>query len=221
MRQNGTRQVFDYWNTLRRGRPAPHRSEIAPAALGRSLAHLFILDAESSPVRFRLAGTWLGTAFGREWTGEPFAALFDRDDRALAGRLVDAVAKEAAIAVIDLHAAAEGDRCADMELVLLPLEDGPARVLGVVYASGNPLWFGGYPLGAARMTGVRLLDPDRPLFNLGNRPTIVRHRTTGQRTAARQTLRVIEGAGDRLARPSAKRPFLRLVRSDRGAPDMP
>ena len=221
MRQNGTWRVFDYWNTLRGERAAPRRAEIAPAALGRTLAHLFILDADEAQVRFRLAGTWLGTVFGRELTGEPFAALFQRDDRALAGRLVEAVAQEAVVTVLDLHATADGERDADLELVLLPLDEEPARILGAVHARRSPFWFGAYPLGAAGMTSVRFLDPARPLFSLANRPAICVRRPGEPRDGARRALRVIKGsAGDRRpARAGTPRPALRLVEAERGTID--
>lgn len=221
MRQNGTRQVFNYWNTLRGERAAPRRSDIAPAALGGTLAHLFILEADGAAVRFRLAGTWLGTVFGRELTGTRFAALFGGDDLALADRLVDTVAREAAVNVLDLHATAEGERSADLEMVLLPLDEEPARILGAVHARGNPFWFGAYPLGAAHMRGVRLLDPARPLFSLANRPTTPFHRPggPGTGTGTRRALRVIEGSvGDRRPARAGTRPppGLRLVKDERG-----
>lgn len=193
MRLNGTRQLFEYWNELRDQRAAPKRVEIAPAALGRSLTNLFILDAGVMPVRFRLAGTWLGEVYGREWTGEPFVALFDRDDQALVSRLVEAVVEEAVIVVLDVHAAARPDRTAELELVLLPLDDNPARLVGALHTDRKEPWHGAYPLGSGRLTGVRIVDPDRPLFDLTNRPSIAIPETYGRRKPPSRTLRVIEG----------------------------
>lgn len=212
MRQKGTRLVYDYWDGLRGERRAPNRSEVAPAALARSLAHVFILDAGAFPARFRIAGTWIGSLFGREWTNEPFATMFDRDDRGLVDRLVRTVIDEATVVVADLHAIAEQGRTADLELVLLPLADNPARLIGAIHAHSDAFWFGAYPLGPASLRSVRLLDPGRPLFGLPGRPAVV---LPESRPAARRILRVIDGdaGADRSSRGSTLRPSLRLVRA--------
>ena len=222
MRQKGTRLLFDYWNALRGDRQAPNRSEIAPAALGRSLAHVFILDAGASPARFRIAGTWIGNVFGQEWTGAPFSAMFDRDDHALVGRLTEAVAAESVVVTAELHAAAEEGREADLELVLLPLADDPVRLIGSVHACRDAFWLGAYPLAPAHLTSVRLMDPGRPLFDLAARPAIpIAKRRNTQPARSRRILRVIEGgAGDESrAHPSPVRPALRLIGADQPPAD--
>lgn len=220
MHQNGTQKVYDYWNTLRGEQAAPARSDIAPAALGRSLAHIFILDAEEVPGRFRLAGTWLGSAFGHELTGHGFGALFDRDDRALAQRVADAVRGQGTVAIFDLTAKADPERLLDMEMVLLPLAGGPSRILGAIHPNGRPFWLGAYPLGPARVTGVRLIDPDRTLFNLANRPVIplARRRIVGRPNAPRRLLRVIDGNRAAATVPRA-RPALHLIDGGRTEDD--
>lgn len=220
MHQNGTQKVYDYWNRLRGARAAPARSDIAPAALGRSLAHIFILDTDDLPGRFRLAGTWLGSAFGHELTGHAFGALFDRDDRMLAQRVIDAVRAENAVAIFDLTARADPERLLDMEMVLLPLAGDPSRVLGAIHPCGRPYWLGAFALGPARVTGVRLIDPDRPLFNLANRPVIplARRRSIGRPSAPRRMLRVIDG--NRAAAIGQRaRPALHLIDGGRTGDD--
>lgn len=220
MHQNGTQRVYEYWNELRGQHAAPARSDIAPAALGRSLAHLFILDAGDIPGRFRLAGTWLGSAFGHELTGHAFGALFGRDDRMLAQRVVDAVRSESAVAILDLTAKADPERLLDMEMVLLPLAGEPSRVLGAIHPCGQPFWLGAFPLGPARVTGVRLIDPDRPLFNLADRPAIplARRRSDGRPSAPRRLLRVIDG-NRAAAIVQRERPALHLIDGGRTGDD--
>ena len=44
MQQEATVALFQYWNRLRDGRPAPLRSEIEPADIKRLLADTFILS---------------------------------------------------------------------------------------------------------------------------------------------------------------------------------
>jgi len=220
MNQNGTQKVYDYWNALRGDRAAPARSDIAPAALGRSLANIFILDADVVPGRFRLAGTWIGSAFGHELTGHGFGTLFDRDDRSLVQRVADAVGGESAVAILDLTAKADLERRLDLEMVLLPLAGRPSRMLGAIHPQGRPFWLGAFPLGPARVTGVRLIDPDRPLFNLANRPVIplAQRRIAGQPNAPRRMLRVISG-NRAAATASRARPALHLIDGGRTEDD--
>jgi hypothetical protein len=220
MHQNGTQKVYRYWNGLRGAHTAPARSDITPAALDRSLAHIFILDADEMSVRFRLAGTWLGSAFGHELTGHGFGALFDRDDRSLAQRVADAVRSEHTVAVFDLTAKADPERRLDMEMVLLPLSGAPSRILGAIHPCGRPFWLGAFPLGPARVTGVRLIDPDRPLFNLANRPAIplASRRITRPTTAPRRLFRVIDGNRAAAVVPRA-RPPLHLIDGGRTEDD--
>ena len=212
MRHNGTRHVYEDWNALRGQKPAPARSDIAPAALGPSLAHIFIIDADDVPVRFRLAGSWLGSAFGHELTGHALTTLLDRDDRSLALRVVDAVRLEKTVVLFDLTARADPERHLDMEMVLLPLAGMPSRLLGAVHPLGTPFWLGAFPLGPARITGVRLIDADRPLFNLANRPTIALggNRAGRRRPAPPRPFRVIDGDQGVTAAPR-ERPLLHII----------
>ena len=44
MRHRDTIELYHYWNELRAGKPAPARSAIAPAGLGRLLPSVMLLD---------------------------------------------------------------------------------------------------------------------------------------------------------------------------------
>ncbi|MBE0702443.1 MAG: PAS domain-containing protein, partial [Afipia sp.] len=46
MKQNGSIQLFQYWNRLRNGRPAPKRTEIEPSDIKSLLADTFILEKD-------------------------------------------------------------------------------------------------------------------------------------------------------------------------------
>ena len=47
MKQNGSINLFQYWNRLRNGRPAPKRTEIEPADIKSLLADTFILEKDT------------------------------------------------------------------------------------------------------------------------------------------------------------------------------
>jgi hypothetical protein len=60
------RQLRDYWESKRRGRAVPARSDIDPAEIKPLLPYLVIADISAEPlrIRFRLAGTRVCEAFG-------------------------------------------------------------------------------------------------------------------------------------------------------------
>lgn len=170
------------------------RAEIAPAALGKELAHLFILDKNDRSARFHLAGTWLGAAFGREPTDTDFAALFDRDERTLIEQLAKAVADEHVVALVDLRGHAGAGRSIDMEMIILPLADAPARLLGAIHPYCTPIWLGTDAVAPPSLTSLRILDPDKELFALGNRPSVPLPAGSRATTSGRRSnLRVVEG----------------------------
>ena len=88
MKLDGSIALFQYWNRLRDGRPAPKRTEIEPADIKTLLADTFILekDARGEAV-FRLAGTRLCATYGRELKGFAFASLWQEKDQRMIARL--------------------------------------------------------------------------------------------------------------------------------------
>ena len=60
MKLKGSIELFQYWDRLRSGRPAPKRTEIEPADIKSLLADTFILEKDArGEAIFRLAGTTL------------------------------------------------------------------------------------------------------------------------------------------------------------------
>ncbi len=79
MKHRKTTELYEYWNKLRGERAAPKRSALDPQTIAPLLGDIFIIERKSSvEYTFRLAGTRLCSAFGRElremnlpelWTG--------------------------------------------------------------------------------------------------------------------------------------------------------
>jgi hypothetical protein len=82
MKHVTSRELYDYWNRVRRGRPAPRRNEIEPGDIRRILADTFILEVTGRD-RFpiRLAGTRMCGMYGREIKGGNFLDLWTVNDR--------------------------------------------------------------------------------------------------------------------------------------------
>lgn len=160
MNQDGTIELFRYWNTLRGSRPAPRRAEVEPADIRRLLADTFILDAGTG--LFRLAGTRLCAAYGRELKGTPLASLFRADDRPIVSRLVETSAQAASVVTLTVTATSARGRLLDCEMLFLPLacEPDELRLLGSVLPVRRPYWLGADPLIENRLASLRVVEAD-------------------------------------------------------------
>lgn len=175
MKQNGSIDLFHYWNRLRDGRPAPKRTEIEPADIKSLLADTFILERDiRGEAVFRLAGTRLCAVYGRELKGFSFPSLWREKDQRLIARLAHGVFQAKSVVVVTFEGFSRNGRSLSFELLLLPLDDGAdnSRSLGVVAPLEKPFWLGADPIIDALIESVRVVDPDRePLF-LNNRPAV-------------------------------------------------
>jgi hypothetical protein len=175
MRQDGSIQLFQYWNRLRNGRPAPRRTEIEPVDIKSQLADTFILEKDTrGEAIFRLAGTRLCATYGRELKGFAFSFLWLPKDQQMVRRLVQSAFQAKSVAVVTFDGVSRRGRVNRFELLLLPLDGGreSPRSLGAITAAAKPFWLGVDPLAENHIASFRVVDPDRePLF-LGNRPAV-------------------------------------------------
>ena len=175
MKLDGSIALFQYWNRLRAGRPAPKRTEIEPADIKTLLADTFILekDARGEAV-FRLAGTRLCASYGRELKGFAFASLWQEKDQRMIARLAHSAFRSNPWWSSRITASAATSGSNEFELVLLPLDGGVEnpRCLGAATPCERPFWLGADPIVEAQIDSVRVIDPDREPIFLGNRPAI-------------------------------------------------
>ncbi|TPM41737.1 PAS domain-containing protein [Mesorhizobium sp. B2-3-4] len=173
MNQNGSITLFQYWNRLRDGRPAPKRSEVEPADIKSLLADTFILekDTRGQPV-FRLAGTRLCAYYGRELKGFSFPSLWREKDQRLVSRLIHGVFDQKSVVLIIFEGFSRNGRSNRFELLALPLDGGieNPRCLGVISAAEKPFWLGADPITDALIDSIRVIDPEKELLN--NRPAM-------------------------------------------------
>lgn len=175
MKQDGSIALFQYWNRLRGERPAPRRTEIEPGDIKTLLADTFILerDARGEPV-FRLAGTRLCAAYGRELKGFSFPSLWESKDQRVMRRLAQSVFEADAVVIVEFTGVSQGGRLTSFEIVLLPLDGGKEnlRALGSVIACEKPFWLGADPIDHNRIDTMRVVDPEREPMFLKNRPAV-------------------------------------------------
>ncbi|MEO0542586.1 MAG: PAS domain-containing protein [Pseudomonadota bacterium] len=173
MHHRGTLQLFHYWTQQRGDRAAPNRSDISPAAISNILGNTFILEGDAGDAGFRLAGTRLCNAFGRELRGSTLIDLFTPRDRILMAKAANTVFNGGNIVVGDAVADAGADKHISLELLLMPLGDQQMRILGSIQFLEQPYWLGSAPLGKIDLVTLKHADPDTELVSLSNRPPVM------------------------------------------------
>jgi hypothetical protein len=163
MRHPSIRQLFDYWNERRGSRAAPDRADIEPGAIRSLLADTFILCFdEQAGHPFRIAGTRVCAAFGRELKNDSFLDLWAADSRRQVRELLNVVAGEAVGVVASARGTSTADTAHDVELLLLPLSHRGhtnARVLGALAPRDAAYWLGACTLGNLTLGTLRYLGP--------------------------------------------------------------
>jgi len=175
MNLNGTIALFQYWNRLRDGRPAPRRTEVEPADIKALLADTFILEKDTrGEAVFRLAGTRLCAIYGRELKGFSFPSLWREKDQRLMARLIQGVFNQKSVLLLGYEGFSRSGRSNRFELLALPLDGGAQhpRCLGLISAAEKPFWLGADPIADALIDSIRVIDPDREPMFLANRPAI-------------------------------------------------
>ncbi len=163
MRNVKTKRVFDYWTSLRDGRPAPHRRDVSPRDLKGLLPFVFLAERMGPGLTvFRLAGTGLCERYGRELRDHNLDALWSAPDRPTLRHFIDRVLETPAPGLAVFRAETIDRRTVSGEMLLLPLSDGEGpgtmtRLLGCAFATQSTSWLGQRPLVHQFLEGTRLL----------------------------------------------------------------
>jgi hypothetical protein len=164
MKLNQTKTLYDYWNTLRAGQPAPARQDIEPSAIARVLGDTFILERRpGNRFRFRLAGTRVGELFGFEPKGSDILQYWPEHDVEAIQSLLYSVTQDCAAALIGFTLKTEEGYTTSGEMIALPLKhlDGTvSRIIGTMSLSSPPYWLGMQRLSSLEISSLRLIWPD-------------------------------------------------------------
>lgn len=192
-----TIELYKYWSELRGDAATPARSAISPAALGKLLPSVMLLEeGENGDTVFRLAGSRLCTLHCAELKGRPVTELFLPEDRSRLTKILNAVQRANALVVLDVSASRQGGTSVAMEVALFPISDEKTRVLGIATIFSVPDWMGAIPA-VLELRGVRFLNADAEFAFLQSRPSIpvLRRRADGSE-AGPSRLQVISGKGE-------------------------
>lgn len=108
MRHDSIRALYRTWLALAGGRIAPARSEIDPKTITKELGDLFILDGDTENFAFRLTGSRLVHALGRDVTGNGYLSIFDTPSLATANDMLDRAVQDGEPVLIGLRDASLG-----------------------------------------------------------------------------------------------------------------
>jgi hypothetical protein len=168
MKHSSIRELFEYWNERRGLRPAPERGDVEPGAIRRILADTFMLAFdERAGHPFRIAGTRVCAAFGRELKGEAFVHLWAAENQDLIRDILAIVAQETIGVVLSARGQSVANKVGlggtlDFEVIILPLSHRGrtnARVVGALAPVETPYWLGTSALGPLTLGTHRYLDP--------------------------------------------------------------
>ncbi|MEP7455365.1 PAS domain-containing protein [Phyllobacterium sp. SB3] len=164
MQPGKSQELIAYWEQLRGPRAAPERSEIAPAAIARQLADIFILQASpGGEPKFRLAGTRICSIHGRELKDTSFAALWQAQDRHSILRLIANSMTGKSPVGINAEGTSARERAALFEFTLLPLanEIHEQFLIGMIVTLGQPFWLESDSIVENRIRSIATLEPRR------------------------------------------------------------
>ncbi len=137
LRADVLKALYGNWQQLRRGRPAPARSDIDPTAIGCVLPHIGLLDVERAPRRYRirLMGNQIVNWYGCDVTGR----YLDEIDFGVSLRFTFQILDQVVDKVAPAHMSGEytkyDGRCIRYERLFLPLCDRAARVTALIGAA--------------------------------------------------------------------------------------
>jgi len=163
MRHKATKKIFTYWNNLRGARAAPERTEIEPSDIRDLLGDTFILEVDHvyRTISFRLAGTKLCSAYGRELKSVGYLGLWDELDNMKIFDAVKMVYDEAQPVVIAHIGETQNNQFLEYETLLVPLLNGTSatvRILGIASPTETPGWVGIDSIKNNRIKSVRTVD---------------------------------------------------------------
>jgi hypothetical protein len=163
MKNSSTRELFDYWNLRRGTRPAPERGEIEPGAIRRVLADTYMLNFDPrSGHPFRIAGTRVCAAFGRELKGVAFTEIWAGASRDPIRDVLTTVATESVGVVAAASGRSSAGAVLELEFLVLPLAHrggASTRILGALVPTEVPYWLGAQTLGRLTLGMIRYLGP--------------------------------------------------------------
>ncbi len=146
MKQQVSKELYDYWRRLKGARRAPERNDIEFGAMRGLLANVFILQLEpSGRVSLKMCGTRINALWLEEQKGRSFLEFWEERERSAILAALATVTDEVRPVVMGARSGAGDLPQLDLELLLLPLRHfgrTHSLVLGALALANEPDWLG-------------------------------------------------------------------------------
>jgi len=129
--------LLRHWEAKRGTRSLPARADFRPEEMQKFLSHIFLVDVESEPrrFRFRLIGTEIVTSYGVELTGQYTDRIQPPAYRVMVERHYGEVVDSARPMVHRMRFSENPGKVHQLMRLALPLSDDGARVNMLMMAS--------------------------------------------------------------------------------------
>jgi hypothetical protein len=177
MKQLVSKELHDYWRSLKGARLAPERNDIEFTAIRRLLANVFIVHFDhAGRFQMKMCGTRINALWLGEQKGRSFLEFWDERDRAAVVSAFAAVTDEARPVIMGARSGAGDLPRLDLEVLLLPLRHfgrTHSLVLGSFAPANDPDWLGRMPVRRLHVQSLRVIGSEENAL-LG-RPRLVLH----------------------------------------------
>jgi hypothetical protein len=159
---SGTRNLFRYWESIRKERSAPLRSDIGLHSIRHLLPWVFIAERSDDGLgyRLRLAGTGICRLWGANMTGRDLFERWPGFERQTMARLLDSASRRRQPFVMRCRARTDGGQWTSLEITGLPVEaddTATTQVLGLAIPLHEPDWLRIEPLTSFELTSIRII----------------------------------------------------------------
>jgi hypothetical protein len=164
---SGTRHLFRYWESIRKERSTPLRSDIGLHSISQLLPWVFITErSDASAHLLRLAGTGICRLWGDNMTGRDLFERWPAFERQTMARLLDSASRRHQPFIMRCMARTDGGRRTSLEIMGLPVEaddTGTVQVLGLIVPLSEPDWLRSEPLTSFELTSIRIFWTEQVL----------------------------------------------------------
>ncbi|GLI94069.1 PAS domain-containing protein [Methylocystis echinoides] len=162
MKQQVSKELHDYWSSLKGARLAPERNDIDLTAIRHLLANVFILQIDrSGRYPLEMCGTRINAFQRADQKGRCFLEFWDDADRAAIVAAISTVSDETRPVVVGARSGAGDLPRLDVELLLLPLRHfgkTHSLALGALTPVNEPDWLGRRNAPALHVNSMRVID---------------------------------------------------------------
>jgi hypothetical protein len=164
MRHTASRQLFEYWDSLRGDRSAPERRDVDPVEMKSILGDVFFAErTQKEFVMFQFVGTRINAMHGYDLQHRSALGIWSPSSASEFIKVIERITERGVPMIVSSEGLMRGREVAEIETLLLPLQFGSrfTRFVGCHVNLGKPQAFWDEPLASCRIKAVRPLFAER------------------------------------------------------------